>query len=193
MEFNLGILISGDGSNMKNIIDACKNKIIQSKVRIVVSDNPLAKGLSRAKRENIKSVLIDRDKFKDVESFENAILKKLEIAQVNLLCLAGFMRILSKNFLKKWDHKIINIHPSLLPAFKGLNTHKRALESGVSYSGCTIHYVNEKVDNGKIIKQKSVRILDSDDENSLKKKILMEEHKLYISVLEDFEKNLNGK
>tara|TARA_B100000575_G_scaffold243390_1_gene207124 strand:+ start:307 stop:885 length:579 start_codon:yes stop_codon:yes gene_type:complete len=192
MGFNLGILISGNGSNMKNIIDACKNGMLKSNVSIVISDNPLAKGLSLANKENIKSVLIDRDKFSSTEKYENTILKKLDRAQVNLVCLAGFMRILSKNFLKKFNHKIINIHPSLLPAFKGLNTHQRVLESGAKYSGCTIHYVNDKIDDGEIIKQKSVKILNSDDENSLKKKILMEEHKLYIRVIRDLEKNFNG-
>tara|TARA_B100000700_G_scaffold241448_1_gene268665 strand:+ start:497 stop:1075 length:579 start_codon:yes stop_codon:yes gene_type:complete len=192
MGFNLGILISGNGSNMKNIIDACKNGMLKSNVSIVISDNPLAKGLSLANKENIKSVLIDRDKFSSTEKYENTILKKLDRAQVNLICLAGFMRILSKNFLKKFNHKIINIHPSLLPAFKGLNTHQRVLESGAKYSGCTIHYVNDKIDDGEIIKQKSVKILNSDDENSLKKKILMEEHKLYIRVIRDLEKNFNG-
>ena len=192
MGFNLGILISGNGSNMKNIIDACKNGSLKSSVSIVISDNPLAKGLSLAKKENVESVLIDRDKFSSAENFENTILKKLDTAQVNLICLAGFMRILSKNFLKKWNYKIINVHPSLLPAFKGLNTHQRALKSGAKHSGCTIHYVNEKIDGGEIIKQKSIKILDSDDKNSLKKKILMEEHKLYISVIKDLEKNFNG-
>ena len=192
MGFNLGILISGNGSNMKNIIDACKNGMLKSNVSIVISDNPLAKGLSLANKENIKSVLIDRDKFSSTEKYENTILKKLDRAQVNLVCLAGFMRILSKNFLKKFKNKIINIHPSLLPAFKGLNTHQRVLESGAKYSGCTIHYVNDKIDDGEIIKQKSVKILNSDDENSLKKKILMEEHKLYIRVIRDLEKNFNG-
>ena len=192
MGFNLGILISGNGSNMKNIIDACKNGSLKSSVSIVISDNPFAKGLSLANKENVKSVLIDRDKFSSAENFENTILKKLDTAQVNLICLAGFMRILSKNFLKKWNYKIINVHPSLLPAFKGLNTHQRALKSGAEYSGCTIHYVNEKIDGGEIIKQKSIKILDSDDKNSLKKKILMEEHKLYISVIKDLEKDFNG-
>ena len=192
MGFNLGILISGNGSNMKNIIDACKNGSLKSSVSIVISDNPLAKGLSVANKENVKSVLIDRDKFSSAENFENTILKKLDTAQVNLICLAGFMRILSKNFLKKWNYKIINVHPSLLPAFKGLNTHQRALKSRAEYSGCTIHYVNEKIDGGEIIKQKSIKILDSDDKNSLKKKILMEEHKLYISVIKDLEKDFNG-
>ena len=192
MGFNLGILISGNGSNMKNIIDACKNGSLKSSVSIVISDNPLAKGLSLANKQNVKSVLIDRDKFSSTENFENTILKKLDTAQVNLICLAGFMRILSKNFLKKCNYKIINVHPSLLPAFKGLNTHQRALKSGAKYSGCTIHYVNEKIDGGEIIKQKSIKILDSDDKNSLKKKILMEEHKLYISVIKDLEKDFNG-
>ena len=191
MGFNLGILISGNGSNMKNIIDACKNGSLKSSVSIVISDNPLAKGLSLANKENVESVLIDRDKFSSAENFENTILKKLDTAQVNLICLAGFMRILSKNFLKKWNYKIINVHPSLLPAFKGLNTHQRALKSRAEYSGCTIHYVNEKIDGGEIIKQKSIKILDSDDKNSLKK-ILMEEHKLYINVIKDLEEKFNG-
>ena len=192
MGFKLGILISGNGSNMLNIINASKKSIIQSKVVTVVSNNPMALGIQKAKENKINIKIINEKDYKNVSSYENSLSRYLKQKDVNLICLAGFMKVLTKNFVNQWNNKIINIHPSLLPAFKGLNTHKRALDMKVKYSGCTVHFVNENLDSGKIIDQEVVRILGSDNENTLKKKILMKEHKLYIKVLKYLEK-INGK
>ena len=192
MGFKLGILISGNGSNMLNIINASKKSIINSKVVTVVSNNPKALGIQKAKDNRINFKIINENDYKNVSSYEISLSRHLKERNVNLICLAGFMKILSKNFIDEWDNKIINIHPSLLPAFKGLNTHKRALDMKVKFSGCTVHFVNKNVDSGKIIDQEVVRILGSDNEDTLKKKILMKEHKLYIRVIKYLEKK-NGK
>ena len=187
MGLKLGILISGNGSNMLNIINASKKSIIKSKVVTVISNNPKALGIKRAKEESINVKIINEKNYKDVTSFEISLSKYLKQRNVNLICLAGFMKILSKEFIDEWNNKIINIHPSLLPAFKGLNTHRRALEMKVKFSGCTVHFVNKNIDSGKIIDQEVVKVLSSDNEITLKKKILMKEHKLYIKVIKNLE------
>lgn len=192
MGYNIGILISGNGSNMLSIIEASKKKLIKSKIATVVSNNPLALGIQKASKIGIDVKIINQNKYSNICDFENSLSKYLLKKRVDLVCLAGFMRILSKDFLKKWNNKVINIHPSLLPAFKGLNTHERALREGVKFSGCTVHFVNKKIDSGKIIDQEIVRVLKSDNAGSLQRKILMKEHKLYIKVLKYLEKN-NGK
>ena len=189
MEFKIAILISGNGSNMLNIIKASQSGEIKSKIVTVISNKSNALGIKKAKNNNIKTKIIN-DKLLSKDEFETNLFEYLNKKDVNLLCLAGFMKILSKNFIQNFDRKIINIHPSLLPSFKGLNTHKRAINMNVKFSGCTIHYVNELLDSGDIIDQEIVRIKKSDDENSLRKKILMKEHKLYIKVLKKLEKNL---
>ena len=192
MGYNIGILISGNGSNMLNIIEASKKKLIKSRVVTVVSDNPKALGIKKASKKEINVQIINQNNYDNICNFETSLSKHLLMKRVDLICLAGFMKVLSKDFIKKWNNKIINIHPSLLPAFKGLNTHERAIQKGVKFSGCTVHFVDEKIDSGKIIDQEIVRVLKSDDEGSLQKKILMQEHKLYIKVLKYLEKK-NGK
>ncbi len=192
MGYNLGILISGYGSNMLNIIEASKKKKIKSKVVTVVSNNPLSLGIKKALKKGVDVKIINQNNYINIDRFEDSLSKYLFKKRVDLICLAGFMKILSEDFIKKWDNKIINIHPSLLPAFKGLNTHERAIQGGVKFSGCTVHFVNKKIDSGKIIDQEIVRVLESDDACSLKKKILMKEHKLYIRVLQTLEKK-HGK
>ena len=192
MVFKLGILISGNGSNMLNIINASKKSIIKSKVVTVVSNDPMAPGIQKAKENNINVKIINEKDYRSLKSYEVYLSKYLKQRAVDLICLAGFMRILSKDFIDEWCDRIINIHPSLLPAFKGLNTQKRALEMKVKFSGCTVHFVNKNIDSGEIIDQEVVRVLSSDDENTLKKKILMKEHKLYIKVLKHLEEK-NGK
>ena len=189
MEFRIAIFISGNGSNMLNIIDACKNNILQSEVFVVVADNDKAGGINFAKQKKVDTVVIKKSSYKKIEDFDNALLKILNISRINLICLAGYMSILSENFIKKWRYRIINIHPSLLPNYKGLNTHKRVIQNNETFSGCTVHYVNKDIDSGQIIAQKKVRILKSDNELTLQKKILKEEHKLYIKVLGIMEKN----
>ena len=192
MGYNLGILISGNGSNMLNIIEASKKKRIKSKVVTVVSNNPLAMGIKKASKNGIDVKIINQNADSKTYDFENSLSKHLLKKRVDLICLAGFMKVLSKDFVKEWKNKIINIHPSLLPAFKGLNTHERAIREGVKFSGCTVHFVNKKIDSGKIIDQEIVRVLKSDSAGSLQKKILMKEHKLFIRVLKSLEKK-NGE
>ena len=192
MVYKLGILISGNGSNMLNIIEASRKKIIKSKVATVVSNNPLALGIKKASKKGIDVKIINENKYSHIYDFENSLSKYLVKKKVDLICLAGFMKVLSKDFVKKWNNKIINIHPSLLPAFKGLNTHERAIREGVRFSGCTVHFVNKKIDSGKIIDQEIVKVFKSDNVGSLQKKILMKEHKLYIKVLKYLEKK-NGE
>lgn len=191
MGFNIAILISGKGSNMTNIVNASQKKEINSKIITVISDNPGAEGIKKAKKFGLDSKVINYKKL-GKDNFEKHLIDYLKKKKIDLICLAGFMKVLSKDFIKNWRKKIINIHPSLLPSFKGLNTHERAIEMKVKYSGCTVHFVNEKLDSGEIIDQEIVRISEKDNEKSLRKKILMKEHKLYIRVIKRMEKK-NGK
>tara|TARA_X000000950_G_scaffold104722_1_gene132008 strand:- start:412 stop:996 length:585 start_codon:yes stop_codon:yes gene_type:complete len=188
MGFKIAILISGRGSNMKNIIEACNNKKLCSSVNLVVSNKSDAHGLKVASKYKIKTHILD-GKNLATENFECLLDKILKKNKIDLICLAGFMKILSKKFVKKWPKMILNIHPSILPYFKGLNAQKQAIENNAKYSGCTVHFVNEVMDGGEIIDQKIVKISTDDDEDSLSKKILMEEHKLYIKVLRKLEKD----
>ncbi len=189
MGFNLAILISGRGSNMLNIVNACDNKTLSSKVKIIISNNKNSSGLSKVKKKGIKTKIIDENK---INKFEKKLSEILIKEKVNFICLAGFMRILSQEFLHNWKRKIINIHPSILPSFRGLNAVKKAIEKKVKYTGCTIHYVDKGVDTGEIIDQRIVKILKTDDEEKLAKKILKEEHILYIKVIETLEKEYNN-
>ena len=188
MGFRIAILISGRGSNMKNIIEACNKKKLCSSVNLVVSNKSNAYGLKVASKYKIETHILD-SKSLATESFESFLDKILKKNNINLICLAGFMKILSKDFVKKWPKMILNIHPSILPYFKGLNAQKQAIENNAKYSGCTVHFVNDVMDGGEIIDQKIVNISTHDDEDSLSKKILMEEHKLYIKVLKKLEKD----
>ena len=188
MGFKIAILISGRGSNMLNIIEACKNKKLSSSVNLVVSNRPNVLGLKVASKYKVRTEVLDSNNLTK-ENFESLLDKILKKNNINLVCLAGFMKILSKDFVKKWPKMILNIHPSILPSFKGLNAQRQAIENKAKYSGCTIHFVNEEMDGGEVIDQKIVGISTNDDVDSLSKKILMEEHKLYIKVLKELEKN----
>lgn len=188
MGFKIAILISGRGSNMLNIIEACNNKKLYSSVSLVVSNRPNAMGLKVASKYKVRTEILDSNNLTK-ENFESLLDKILKKNNINLVCLAGFMKILSKDFVKKWPKMILNIHPSILPSFKGLNAQRQAIENKAKYSGCTVHFVNEEMDSGEIIDQKIVSISTNDDVDSLSKKILMEEHKLYIKVLKELEKN----
>ena len=188
MGFNLAILISGRGSNMLNIVDACNNKTLSSKVKIIISNNKNSTGLTKVKKKGIKTKIIHENQIK---KFEKKLSQILFEEKINLICLAGFMRILSKEFLCNWKKKIINIHPSILPAFRGLNAVKQAIEKKVKYTGCTIHYVDKGIDTGEIIDQRIVKVLKTDNEKKLAKKILKEEHILYIKVIKTLEKDIN--
>ena len=186
-KINIAVFISGRGSNLINLIKFSHQKKSKVKINLVISDNLMAKGLSFAKKFKIKFKIIN---YKSVKKAENNILKLLSQNNIHLVCLAGFMKILSSNFIKKFQGKIINIHPSLLPKYKGLNTHHRAIKNKEKYSGCTVHYVSSKLDSGKIILQKKIKILKKDTPNSLSKRILKEEHVLYKKSIKKIYPNL---
>ena len=188
MGFKIAILISGRGSNMQSIIEACNNKELCSSVELVVSNKSNAYGLKAASKYKVTTHILE-SKNLGTENFERLLDEKLRKNNINLICLAGFMKILSKDFVKKWPKMILNIHPSILPYFKGLNAQKQAIENNAKYSGCTVHFVNEFMDEGEIIDQKIVNISTHDNVDSLSKKILMQEHKLYIKVIKELEKN----
>ncbi len=174
------VFISGTGSNLKSLYKFSKLKKSPIKISLVVSNNFKAKGLIFAKKNKIKTKIYE---FKERYKYENKIINDLKKNKIKIICLAGFLRILSNNFIKKFNNKIINIHPSLLPRYKGLNTHYRAIKNKEKFSGCTVHYVNSKLDSGKIILQKKVRISKYDTQESLQKKILKQEHILYKKAL----------
>ena len=180
---NIAVFISGRGSNLKSLIKHSKKKNSLIKIKLVISDNPDAKGLKFASKSKIKIYGI---KFKNKSNFENDSLKLLKKYNIDLLCLAGFMKILSGNFIKKFSKPILNIHPSLLPKYKGLNTHKRAIKNKDKFAGASIHKVTEKLDSGKVILQKKVKILKSDNVRSLQKKVLKIEHEIYPKAIDKF-------
>ena len=169
------VFISGRGSNLLNLIKFSKRTNSPIIIDLVAS-NKKAVGLKYAEKYNIDKIIIN---FKNKKSAENKILQIINRKKIVLICLAGFMKILSKNFIKKFEGKILNIHPSYLPKYKGLNTSERAIMNNESFSGCTVHYVNSKLDSGKIVLQKKIKILKKDTVTSLDKKIIKEEHKLY--------------
>ncbi|MCM8785868.1 MAG: phosphoribosylglycinamide formyltransferase [Candidatus Omnitrophica bacterium] len=179
--FTIGILASGKGTNLQAIIDYIKEENLPIKIGIVISDNPEAYALERAKKEGIRNICIPCEKYKTILDKETEI-KYIEVLKENnveLVCLAGFMRILKKNFIKNFPNKIINIHPSLLPAFPGLESWKKALEYGVRFTGCTVHFVDEGIDSGPIILQAVVPILQDDTPEILHKRIQEKEHIIY--------------
>jgi len=172
----IAVFISGRGSNLKSLIKHSKKKNSLFKIDLVISNNINVKGLQIAKKFKIKNYYV---KYSNKRIFESRVLKLLNKNKIDLICLAGFMKILSRKFIKKYSKPIINIHPSLLPKYKGLNTHSRAIKNKDKYSGATVHIVNEKLDSGKIIIQEKVKILKSDEEKTLKKKVQKIEHRIY--------------
>ncbi len=174
------VFISGTGSNLKSLIKFSKSKKSPISVNFIISNNPKAKGLNYAKKFKIKKTVLN---FQNKILSENKLLSILKKNNIEMICLAGFMKILSKNFIKNFKGKILNIHPSLLPKYKGLNTHEKALINKEKYSGCTVHFVNSRLDSGKIILQKKVKISENETVESLAKKILVQEHKLYPKAI----------
>ena len=170
------IFVSGNGSNLRSIIKSSRDYNFPIKVQLIISNNIRSKALSTAKKYGIPFRFFP---YTNQKIFERNCLSEIKKNKIKFLCLAGFMKILSKNFIRTFRYKIINIHPSLLPKFKGLNTHKRVLKSKDKYSGCTVHFVSSSLDSGKIILQKRVLISKNETENSLKEKILLQEHKIY--------------
>ena len=176
---NVAVFISGTGSNLKSLIKFSKLKKSPIIIKLIISNNSKAKGLKYANIYKIKKKIFD---FKNSLS-EKKVINELKNNDIHLICLAGFMKILSKSFIKNFKGKILNIHPSLLPKYKGLNTHERAIKNKDKYSGCSVHFVNSKLDSGKIISQKKVRINKFDTPKTLAKKILTKEHKLYPAAI----------
>ena len=174
------VFISGKGSNLKNLIKYSKKKTSPIVIKLIISNSQKSKGLKYSKQFNIKKNVIN---FKKIKLAENKILKLLNENKINFICLAGFMKILSKRFIKKFKGKIINIHPSLLPKYKGLNTHEEVLKNKEKFTGCTVHYVNSKLDSGKIILQRKVKIKKTDSVKTLSAKVLSQEHKLYPAAI----------
>jgi len=177
------ILISGRGSNMTALINAAQDPSFPAEITIVISNAPSAGGLEKAQSLGIKTHIIDHTKYASRASFEDALHQRLTLEGVELVCLAGFMRILGTNFISQWQHRLLNIHPSLLPAFRGLHTHEKALEAGVKIHGCTVHYVVPDLDAGPIISQAAVPVLENDTEETLAARVLEAELQLYPDAL----------
>jgi phosphoribosylglycinamide formyltransferase-1 len=174
------VFISGIGSNLKNLIKFSKKKNSPITIDLIFSNNSQAKGLKFGDQYNIKKKIFN---FKNFKISEKNILTLLYKDKIKFICLAGFMKILSKEFIKKFNGKIINIHPSLLPKYKGINTHSRAIKNKDTFAGCTVHYVTAKLDSGKIIMQKKIEISAKDNPTTLAKKVLKQEHKLYPAAI----------
>ena len=183
----VAVFISGKGSNLKSLIKFSFKKNSKFKISLIVSNNSKALGLKYAKLFKVKKKIIN---YKNKRLTENDLIKKLKKERINIICLAGFMKIISKNFIKRFSGIILNIHPSLLPKYKGLNTHFRAINNKDRYSGCTVHFVDDKLDGGKIISQKKVKIFKKDTPESLASRVLKQEHVLYSETLNKILVNL---
>ena len=183
---NIAVFCSGNGSNFQAIVDSLKGGEIKAKVTLMVCDNPGAFALERAKKGGIKNLLVERKDFPTKDEFEAEIIKHLQKENIELICLAGFMRLLSLNFVQRYRHKILNIHPALLPSFKGTQGIKEALDYGVKVTGVTVHFVDEKMDQGPIILQEALEIRDNDTEESLAGRIHVNEHGLYPQAIKLF-------
>lgn len=179
----VAVLISGRGSNLRSLLEAAADPGYPAEIVAVISNRPGAGGLEHAAAFGVAAQTIDHTAFNDRQSFESALTAALEAAAVEVICLAGFMRVLSGAFVSRWQDRVINIHPSLLPLFPGLDTHARALAAGVKLHGCSVHFVNETVDDGAIIGQAAVPVLPDDDADSLAARVLQAEHRLYPHCL----------
>ena len=180
----VAILISGRGSNMVALIDAAKDAAYPAEIALVISNEPAAEGLKRAEASGIRTSVVDHRKFgKDREAFERALQHELQAHRIELVCLAGFMRLLTSWFVRQWEGRLLNIHPALLPAFKGLDTHARALASGATEHGATVHFVVPEMDSGPIIAQAAVPVMVGDNEDTLAARVLKAEHRLYALAL----------
>ena len=184
-KIKLGVLVSGRGSNLQAIIDNIEAGRLSAEIAVVISDQPDAFSLERARKHNIPAVHISAKGYKGKrEEYDALLVKELQKRDVELVCLAGFMRIITPVLLKAFPHRILNIHPALLPSFPGLHVQKAALKHGVKFSGCTVHFVDENMDTGPIIIQAVVPVLDKDTEDSLSARILEQEHKIYSRAIQ---------
>ena len=187
--FKIGILASGRGTNLQAIIDANEVGELDVDIAVVLSNKKNAPALERAKRKGIDTKYLDPKQFSSKKEYDLALARALKNRQVNLVCLAGYMRILNPEFIEMFPNKIINIHPSLLPAFPGLDVQQKAIDYGVKFSGCTVHFVNEEVDGGPIILQAVVPVHPSDDAETLAERILIQEHLIYPKAIQMIAEN----
>ena len=194
--FKLAVLVSGRGSNLQAIIDSIEREELNAHISTVISSTRDAMALKRAEKHGIKTIFIDPTVYLNSKEYDKVLIKKLKEFPIDLICLAGYMRILGEEVIQTFKEKIINIHPSLLPAFPGLNAQKQAIVHGVKFSGCTVHFVDSGVDSGPIILQTAVPVYDNDDEKSLSKRILEQEHYLYpkaINMIKEDQIKINSK
>jgi len=180
----VGVMISGRGSNLQALLDACTRPDYPARVVLVVSNRPAAQGLARAAAAGVPTRVIDDRDYASRETFDAAVTEAFEAAGVELICMAGFLRLLTEGFVERWRDRLINIHPAILPAFKGLDTHARALATGAKLHGCTVHYVRFDMDTGPIVGQAAVPVLPDDDEARLAARVLAAEHRLYPRCLQ---------
>jgi phosphoribosylglycinamide formyltransferase-1 len=186
----VGVLISGRGSNLQALLDAAADPGYPAEIALVISNRPGAYGLDRAQAAGVATATIDHTRFADRPAFEAALDAALRDAGCEIVCLAGFMRVLSGGFVAAWAGRILNIHPSLLPAFRGLHAQRQALDAGVKIAGCTVHVVTPELDDGPILAQAAVPVEDADDEASLSARILEQEHRIYPTALAAFVRDL---
>ena len=179
----VAVLLSGRGSNLQALIDACREPDFPATIVSVISNNPDAPGLARAQKAGIETTVVNHRSYESRETFDAAITNGLDEARAELVCLAGFMRILTKSFVDRWRNRLLNIHPSLLPSFKGLDAQQQALDAGVKLAGCSVHFVRTGLDDGPIIAQAAAPVLDNDDVKALSTRILALEHSLYPRVV----------
>jgi phosphoribosylglycinamide formyltransferase-1 len=187
--FKLAVLVSGRGSNLQAIIDSIDREELDAHLSIVISNTKDTMALKRAEKHGIKTIFIDPSTYLNSKEYDKALVLKLKEFSIDLICLAGYMRILGEEVIQTFEKKIINIHPSLLPAFPGLNAQKQAINHGVKFSGCTVHFVDLGVDSGPIILQTVVPVYDNDDEKSLSERILEQEHYLYPKAIKMIQEN----
>ena len=181
---NVGVLVSGRGSNLQAILDAVDERRLNARVRVVISDRKDAYALERAARHQVETSFVDPSAADSREDYDRALVSKLREEAVDLVVLAGFMRILSPLFIESFKNRVMNIHPALLPSFPGLHVQKKALEHGVKFSGCTVHFVDAGIDTGPVIIQAVVPVLDDDTEESLSERILRQEHRVYPRAIQ---------
>jgi phosphoribosylglycinamide formyltransferase 1 len=179
----VGVLISGRGSNMRALVEACKDPGYPAEIICVVSNRPEAAGLDYAKAQGIAAQLIDHKAYAGREAFDAALDQYLQKQKLDLVCCAGFMRILSAGFVRHWEGRLLNIHPSLLPAYRGVDTHARAIRDGTKLAGCSVHFVTEELDGGPIVAQAAVPVLPGDTADTLAARVLEKEHPLYVKAL----------
>jgi len=179
----IAIFISGRGSNMLSLLQVCKSPDFPATPVVIVSNQPDAPGLQSAQKAGIATAVLERSEYPSRQAYDSSLNDILNKQGVELICLAGFMQILSKDFVENWHNQIINIHPSLLPSFKGLDTHQRALDAGVKFSGCTVHYVRYEMDTGPIIAQAVVPVAEEDTADTLAARVLEQEHRIYPQAL----------